>query len=315
MNIYISKQIPELIQTKLPADNVTYFNHSSISPADFKNIEIAWGFDSNVQKILDTPDHQLKWIQSFSAGVDYFPKEQLLQQGILLTNTSGVHSVAIANTVLLYALFFTRDMNFALDMRNQQKWNDQYNYNKLGVLTNKRWLIFGTGHIGQEIANEAQLLGGTTIGVNRTGHPANYFDSTVSDNDYDTELKNADFVVNILPLTNQTYHMFNESFFEKINHLDLFVNVGRGPSVDTKALMKALDSDVVSHAALDVFEEEPLPSSSPLWNYKQVLITPHNSSVSPEMLQGVQKIFIENLQAFLKDGKPSQNFVDLDKGY
>lgn len=315
MKIYISNQIPNQIRENLPQNNVTYLNSPSITESDYSQIEVAWGLDATVKDILNQNDHRLKWIQSFSAGVDYFPKEQIASQNIMVTNTSGVHSVAIANTTLLYALFFNRDLNLALDMRNQKQWNDKRNYNQLGLLTKKRWLIFGTGHIGSEIAREVRLLGGTTVGVNHTGHSAENFDSTVSDTNYDSELKKADIVVNILPLTDETHHMFNADFFEKLDHLFLFINVGRGPSVNTADLIDALDSGRVEHAALDVFEEEPLPSSSPLWNYKQVLITPHNSSVSSEMLPGVKEVFLTNLKSFLKDGKPSEKIVDLSKGY
>jgi D-2-hydroxyacid dehydrogenase (NADP+) len=315
MKIYVSDQIPEQIRTNLPNDNVTYLNSSSISTSDLSEIQVAWGFDQHVQAILDTPHHQLNWIQSFSAGIDYFPKQQLIDQNITLTNTSGVHSVAIANTVLLYALYFMRDMNLALNMRRQKQWDDARHYDELTLLPNKKWLIFGTGHIGQEIAKEAQVLGGHVTGVNHSGHPAPHFDATVADTAYSDVIQDADIIVNILPLTTETKSMFDAEFFNQLKDLYLFVNVGRGPSVDTTALIEALDKGLVKHAALDVFEKEPLTSDSPLWNYPQVLITPHNSAVSSEMLPGVHNVFVTNLEAFLKDGHPTTNIADLTRGY
>lgn len=315
MKIYISDQIPKQIRTNLPKDNVTYLNSSSITKADLKEIQVAWGYDHHVQSLLDTPHHQLKWIQSFSAGIDYFPKQQLTDQKITLTNTSGVHSEAIANTVLLYALYFMRDLNLALNMRRQKQWDGSRHYEELTLLSNKKWLIFGTGHIGQEIAREAKALGGYITGVNHSGHTATNFDDTVADNAYSNIIQDADIIVNILPLTPETTHMFDHQFFNQLEQLYLFINVGRGPSVDTSALMQALDDGHVKHAALDVFEEEPLTSDSPLWDYPQVLITPHNSAVSSEMLPGVQDVFIHNLQTFLKDRHPDTNIVDLTRGY
>jgi D-2-hydroxyacid dehydrogenase (NADP+) len=315
MEIYISNQIPESIRENLPTEHVTYLNSSSIAPADFSQIEVAWGFDSTVQQILDTPDNHLKWIQSFSAGVDYFPTQQLVDQHVTLTNTSGIHGVAIANTVLLYALYFARNFNSVLKMRTTKVWDGTADYQNLATLTGKRWLIFGTGHIGQAIAKVAQNLGGITVGVNHSGHPSDYFTETIADDSYQSELTKADIIVNILPLTPETNHMFNENFFEQLDQLELFINVGRGRSVDTNALLHALDNGKVKHAALDVFETEPLPADHPLWNYPQVLITPHNSAVSSELLPQVHAVFVDNLNAYLTTNHLTTNLVDLNKGY
>lgn len=315
INVYISNQIPQETRADLPTTDTTYYTSSNISEELLDTVEIAWGLDKNVISMIESPGSKLKWIQSFSAGVDYFPIQQIRERNIILTNTSGIHATAIANTVLLYALFFTRNLKHAIKSQSNQEWDSVPHFDKLQTLRGKRWLIFGTGHIGREIARLAKATDGETIGVNTTGHPADNFDLTVSITEYSDYLKNVDIILNILPLTTETRHLFNDEFFNKLEKLYLFINVGRGPSVDEKALELALDSGTVQNAALDVFETEPLSPSSPLWNYDQVLITPHESAESNELLPAVHDVFVNNLDAYLSDGVPDNDIVNTKEGY
>ncbi|GEP19877.1 NAD(P)-dependent oxidoreductase [Pediococcus argentinicus] len=312
-NIYIADQIAPSIRTNLPTDGVQYWDSSNITPETESKIDIVWGSDQKLQAMLKQPN-QIKWIQSYSAGVDYFPLETLKQQNIALTNTSGIHSESIAESVAMYALYFSRQMEQINKMRQASDWSLHPSMDSLQTLSKMNWLIFGTGHIGSQIAKIAQAFGGHTIGVNHSGHAAEYFNQNISISDYNLLAPTADIVVNILPLTTETTHFYNYDFFQQFKHLFLFINVGRGKSVHTEALQQAIHNGNVDHAALDVFETEPLPQDSILWSEPNILITPHNSAVSHNLNHDAQTIFIENLRKYLNQ-EYLTNEVDLIKGY
>ena len=126
-------------------------------------------------------------------------------------------------------------------------------------------LIYGTGHIGSSISQMLQRFGVKTVGVHRHSNRVDTFDETIKTENAHMKLSQVDFVINTLPLTKETTHMFNADFFEQVNTDGIFINVGRGGSVDTDGLYQALEQHQIKGAALDVVEEEPLPTDSKLW--------------------------------------------------
>ena len=126
-------------------------------------------------------------------------------------------------------------------------------------------------------------------------------------------LKECDFVVLTLPLTKETYHLFDDKMFEAMKPGAGFVNIARGGLVDEAALVAALKSRL-SGAVLDVFEQEPLPPESPLWSLPNVIITPHVSGISPKLMDAVLELFVQNLHRY-QAGEPLYNIVDTSKGY
>ncbi|MER2110875.1 MAG: NAD(P)-dependent oxidoreductase, partial [Desemzia incerta] len=128
-------------------------------------------------------------------------------------------------------------------------------------------------------------------------------------------LKKADVVVNILPLTSETKAFFDQKMFTEMKEGTLFINVGRGPTVNTKDLIQALDDGKLAFAGLDVFETEPLPEDSPLWDRKDVLVTPHISGNAEHYNTRLFNIFEENIRAFVEGEELPRNLVDYDKSY
>ena len=126
--------------------------------------------------------------------------------------------------------------------------------------------------------------------------------------------KDCDYLVLIVPLTDDTHHMINESVFEVMKESAVLINIARGGVVDEKALITALSSGKIRGAALDVFEQEPLPSTSPLWNLDNVIITPHISGFTKNYHQKAAKVFKENLKRYL-DNRPLLNQLNRRKGY
>ena len=147
------------------------------------------------------------------------------------------------------------------------------------------------------------------------GRPAAGFEEVVTDANAHTAAQNADILINALPLTSATKHFYNSEFFSGLQNQPLFINIGRGASVDTPALGQALQTQQLRAAALDVVDPEPLPQDSPLWDMDNVLLTPHISGTVPHLRDQVFKIFNDNLQSLIASGQLASHQVDLSRGY
>lgn len=246
-----------------------------------------------------------------SAGVDYMPLKELSAQGILLTNASGLKSVPIAQSTIGYMMHFARGLNVYQNRNHWEEFTDQYMLSELPTV------IFGTGHIGQQIARYLSAFGTPVYGVNTSGRPVDGFDATFSIDDL-SSLPDVAVVISVLPGTDATKHFFNAETFAHFKKLFLFVNVGRGPTVDQTALLDALDKQDIRYAALDVTEVEPIPDDSPLWHHDNLLLTQHTTWAEHESsgrAGNLFPLFMKNLPDFLA-GKPlTTNFVDVSRGY
>lgn len=279
-----------------------------------ENIVIMLGWNKEMGKrLLDNPDSKLKWVQSISAGVDSYDLSTFQEKNILLSNGSGIHAISITEHVLGILLAHQRGLFDAAISQQNKSWKDaSVSY---GQLSEKSMLIVGTGKIGQQLASFAQGLKIRTYGINSSGHPSPGFLECYSQKNMSRIIQDMDIVVNILPLTDETYYLYNEELFHSMKAGSIFVNVGRGRSVKTDDLVQALENGPIKFAALDVFEEEPLPEDSPLWTMKNVLITPHISGITAGFKEKLTAIFLTNLESFLRDGQLKKNQVNLDRGY
>ncbi|RRK09409.1 3-phosphoglycerate dehydrogenase [Lactiplantibacillus garii] len=286
---------------------------AELTPADYDQVEVMFGNHPVLNQLLARPTSRLKWLQVISAGVDYLPLKALAQAHVLVTNTSGIHADAIGESVLAAMLTVVRGYHAAwVNQTGAKQWALPV---RTTTLTDKQLLIFGTGQIGQSIAKKATALGMRIVGVNTSGHPATNFDDTVALHDTDQALAQADFIVNALPLTPTTHHLFNADLFAKTTRSPMLINIGRGPAVSTPDLVAALDRHQLSMAALDVTEPEPLAPSDPLWQRDDVLITPHISGQIDHFRATVFAIFAANFAQYVKDGTLARNQVDLTRGY
>lgn len=302
---------PELInEIKKIAPEYDFITEIATTAA-WQQVEITIGWQKKWDKLL-APNSNLKWVQSISAGVDYLPLQDFKKQNILLTNAKGIHKEAISEHVLTTILMRLRGFNEAAVGQRHKKWQQTIFY---GKLEEQKILIVGTGQIGQELAGTLNILGNHPTGINTSGHSAQNFTNTHAISELKTIAQQFDFIVNILPLTAETYHLYDTEFFNLLRPSATFINVGRGASVDTPALVKALQEQKIAYAALDVFEEEPLASNSPLWELDNILITPHIAGMVPHFQQKFMRIFLKNLDSFVKTQAVSQNQVDLTKGY
>ncbi|MBM7689331.1 hydroxyacid dehydrogenase [Enterococcus ureilyticus] len=278
------------------------------------DIQIMLGWDKELgQRLLASESSRLQWVQAISAGVDSYDLKRFADKKILLSNASGIHSVSISEHVLGTLLTEFRGIRASINNQSKNEWTrENITYQQL---SEQKMLIVGTGHIGQQLAVFSQGLGIQTYGVNTSGHATNGFIECYSHKNISRIVNEMDIVVNILPLTDDTYQMYNERLFLAMKPGTAFVNVGRGPSVNTNDLIDALNTGHLRFAALDVFEEEPLPSDSPLWHMDNVLITPHISGLTPKFKTKLSLIFMQNLKQFLKDHTLVKNEISLHQGY
>lgn len=286
---------------------------TDLKDVSLESVEIIYGWTGQYsQELLEDGKSQLKWAQGKAAGVDFLDLEKLKQKDILLTNGSGIHSVPIAESVFGILLAYARGIKKAIKDQQTKTWEQ---VDKLMELHGKTIMIVGTGKIGVEVGRLAKAFNMKTIGVNRSGRDVEYMDQLITQPELVDQVKQADIVINILPHTDQTHYFFNQDIFSQMKKGTLFVNVGRGPTVKTDDLIEALDNGQLAFAGLDVFETEPLPEESALWDREDVLITPHITGIAEHFKKRLFAIFEENLKAYLAEEKLPVNLIDYDQQY
>jgi len=295
---------------KKHVDNVHWFANEDELLASGVDAEIIFCFAG-----VGTPPERwclqskrLKWLNTFSAGVDPLVRSKISDLPIIVTNGKGVHSRSMGLTALGYCVAHLRKF---WDMKENQRnrvWKKPPVMGDEAV--GKTLGIVGAGSIGQATAEFAKGIGFKVIGVKRKVTPLEYFDEVISDKEMDRALGMMDFVIVLTPLTEQTRHLINADRFAAMKKGAYFINQARGGVVDTNALIDALHSGHLSGAALDTVEPEPLNEDSPLWDMPNVFITPHYSADSPLLVDRAVEQFCQNIESF-KAGKPMFNLVDL----
>lgn len=274
--------------------------------------DIVLGWSSAVSEEALGEDSRVRWIQVWSAGVDKMPLDELREKDIVLTNASGVHSVPITEQIFSMLLAYTRNLHHAVRYQTENRWDKSGTFRELH---GKTAVIVGVGQIGSNTAKVAKAFGMRTVGVRRSGKADPNVDVMYKVDELDQALAEGDFIINILPLTDETKGLYNAGRFEAMKDGAFFVNVGRGPSVDTDALLEALRSGKLVGAGLDVYEQEPLPSDHPLWEMENVIMTPHTAGDTVHYTDRVLDIFIENLKAYQQGKTLPRNVIDYEKSY
>jgi phosphoglycerate dehydrogenase-like enzyme len=262
---------------------------------------------------------RLRWIHAPSAAVHQLMFPELVNSDVVLTNARDVHGPVVAEHVI--ALIFALAKKIPQAARLQQKhlwgqdaiWNDGPRPREVAGATVG---LIGLGSIGRNVARMASALGMRVIAVREhpekekpDGVAAVYALAQIND-----LLSQSDYVVVAAPLTDATRGLMNTDRLAAMREDSYLINVGRGPQVDEAALVDALRNHRIAGAALDVFEHEPLPPESPLWELENILITPHTAGLTENLWQRHYALFSENLRRYL-DGQPLLFVVDKQKGY
>jgi phosphoglycerate dehydrogenase-like enzyme len=246
--------------------------------------------------------HDLQWLHVTSAGFDWAggPNfDRRISEGLLSSRSSTAYPSAIAEYVIAAIHLHARRFLDFRDAQSRHEWSSAVARD----VTGSTLLIYGTGSIGRFTAERAEALGMTVIGVNRNGTPAEGFARTESFQDSFPLLPLAQWVVLAMPATSENSGFLGAREFEAMRDDAVLINVGRGALIDEAALIDAMTSGSIAGAVLDVFEQEPLPADSPLWDLPRTLITPHTSYSSDGNPQRLAEDFSENLTRFL-EGRP-----------
>lgn len=232
----------------------------------------------------------LRYIQLTSAGFDRVPMEHVREKGIEIHNARGVYSIPMAEFALAGVLSIYKGLGQFQRQQERHVWQKN---RELRELAGKTVLIIGCGDVGTECAKRFQAFGCRVIGVNRTMQESPEFERVHPLAELDAMLPEADVVVLTLGLSAETRHLMDARRLSLMKPGSVLVNLARGGLIDTAALPQALDR--IGGAVLDVFEEEPLPADSPLWDAENTLITPHNSFVGDGVADRLWKCIRENL--------------------
>lgn len=278
---------------------------------DLTEVDAIYGWSSRLEDHAVANGH-LKWIQTIRAGVDALPLDDLKKENIVVTSGSGANAINIAEQTLGYMLMYVRKLNLTMRDQDQSLWKVDEPYDEV---YGKTILIVGAGNIGSILGRYCKALGMKTIGIRRTAKPTESMDEMMSMDQLDQAVGKVDFVVNILPDTKATEKIFDQNIFEQMTKSSVYINIGRGKSTDTSALIEALQNKEIAGAALDVVEPEPLPADNPLWKMDNVIITPHTAGRSVKYSERAFVIFKKNLKSLLENGEVVENVVDLNHGY
>jgi phosphoglycerate dehydrogenase-like enzyme len=301
------------IQEIIPEWDLLVSKERTVWQDHLMEAEIIAGWKKGMAEYCLAPDSKLKWLQSWSAGVDSMPLELLKSRGILLTSANGVHAFPISETIFAFMLGLTRKLHTYVKNQQTKTWHHAH----MGLeLHDKTVGIIGVGAIGKETARIAKAFGMHVIGVRHSGKPEEFVDEMYTTDELNSLLPKCDYVVVTLPLTDETHQLFGESQFKQMKSSAFFINIGRGEIVVEADLIAALENGQLAGAGLDVFETEPLKVESPLWEMDNVIITPHTSGSTEHYDKRViENILIPNLKQYLSGKTLSINRVDYSKGY
>lgn len=238
---------------------------------------------------------ELDWIHSIQAGYDRFPLEELEKREIVLTNSTGIHGTSVGETVLGYMLMLARQLGQYARQQERKQWK-RPEWNVPFTLAGESVCVVGLGTLGRGVVGRASAIGMEVTGVRRTDEPIEGVGQLYTNEDLHEAISNARFVVLAMPLTDETEGLIGEAELAVMNEESYLINVARGGVIEQKALVSALESAEIRGAALDVFESEPLPRESPLWEIDDVIVTPHAAAYTREYYEEIVALVSRNIE-------------------
>lgn len=268
---------------------------------------------------------KLRWIQGYYAGIDRWGTRPVTMP-VVFTTTSGIH-VQVAEVALMLMLAFSRNFPLAVELQKRAEWpKDRFALFEPHELRDATVGIIGYGIIGRQVGTLCQAFGMRVLAADRPevltveppwilpGAGRAFPDKLYEPSEIKSLLKESDYVVICTPYTPQTHHLINADCLAAMKPSAVLINVARGNVIDEPALIETLKAGKIRGAGLDVFSEEPLPSSSPLWGLPNVIMCPHIAGFSPHYIARAMKVFAENLRRYIA-GEQLLNVVQKERGY
>jgi len=256
----------------------------------------------------------VRWVHSRSAGLDSVLFPELIASPVPVTNGRGVFSQSLGEFALAAILFFAKDLRRMVRNQEAGRW-EQFDITEIAGQTLG---IVGNGDIGRAVATRARAMGMRVVAIKRHGPPLYNVDPLVS-RIYKPEerlemMRVADYVVCSAPLTPETHGMIGDREFAAMRPGAVVINIGRGPVIDEPAMVRALSEKRIRGAALDVFDQEPLPEGHPFYKLDNVLLSPHCADHTPDWTEQAMRFFLTQFERFDR-GEVLQNVVKKELGY
>ncbi len=312
---------PELIATPaFPADhNGMPFTRTpeqeKVWRGYLKQAEILFDFDRTHLDDLPEQAPNVKWLQATSSGIGqklHNLKYDLRMPDTIFTSARGVHAQPLAEFCMMIMLAFNKKFLPTIESQRKKHWARFAGTD----LRNKTIGIIGMGKVGREVARMAKCFGMNVLGMKKEVEgvaPSSLnADELYGMNQFERILPRSQYLVLIAPHTPETEKMIGRNQLGMLPEGAILINIGRGALVDQLELVKALESGHLGGAGLDVFEEEPLPQDSPLWNMENVIVSPHSGSTSDSENTLIVELFCENLRRYL-NGEPLLNVIDIER--
>ncbi|MFC6990050.1 D-2-hydroxyacid dehydrogenase [Haloplanus sp. GCM10025708] len=247
------------------------------------------------------------WVHCIRAGYDAYDTDAYREAGVPLTNSSGIHGATVGEIAVGYMLSLARLLHLYRDHQNDHDWYDP-DYERPFTVQNERLCVVGLGTLGQGIAKRAAALGMDVVGVRRSDERVDGVSELYDPAELHEAIADARFVALAVPHTPETEGLLGPEEFDLMRDDAYVVNVARGPVVDEDALVEALEAGDVAGAGLDVFETEPLPEDSPLWEFDEVIVSPHKGSATNRYHLDIADLVSENVRRF-RAGEDLKNRV------
>ena len=308
---WASQPSADALRTALPDDRIITVRGEEFGPAADADAAFG-GFSAERLGAVLAATPKLRWVHTFSAGVDRHVPELAGHGDVMLTNNTGAYDIPIAEHVIAMIFAAAKRVPEHLAAQGRSEWQREVPHAEVRGAT---LVILGMGSIGSELARLAGGVGMRVIGIRRDpSRPAPGVERVVAPERFAEVVREADYVAVTAALTPQTRGMVSAEVIGALKPTAWLINIARGPIVDETALATALKEGRIGGAALDVFETEPLPATSPLWTLDNAILTPHISNSSPKVRERSLALVVENVRRF-KAGEPLLNLVDRSVGY
>jgi phosphoglycerate dehydrogenase-like enzyme len=263
--------------------------------AAIPDADIFMGFGANLSRDFFQHSARLKWVHALGTGVDGITDSPWLARDVVVTATRGIHGVPMSEAALMMMLGLARDFRRTLAQQEQRKWERFFPQ----LLFGKTVGILGIGLIAEDLGPRCKALGMTVVGISRTARAIPGFDRICGREDLERVAAELDFLVLLIPYDKETRHIVGARVLAAMKPTSFVINLARGGVVDEDALLAALEERRIAAAALDAFEQEPLPPDSPLWGLPNAIVSPHMTGTWDGYAEACFKQFAHNYDCFV----------------
>jgi len=301
------KQYYEPLKSAFPQLTIHLVDHHSKTAPYIASADILMTFGPMLRDEVIRNATNLKWIQALGTGVDNINDLPSFRKEIIVTNIHGIHGPAMSESAMMSMLALSRDFPRVMKNQEAREWNRW----PARLLHGKTVGIFGIGAIGEALAPRCKALGMRVIGITSVKRPVANFDQIYSRDQLPEAIAEIDYLIVLTPYSAATRNIINGEVLTAMKRTAYVINLARGGVVDEKALVDALNNGLIAGAALDVFNEEPLPKEHPLWTAANVIITPHLGGFNDQYAKQAIPFIEENIRKYL--AKDTANMINVVK--